>query len=72
MNIGEENKILDKTKFSDWLSEQGDKSDFDVPTKEIEAELRKLIKETAKQIFKELEKYCWIKASHGGLRSFLP
>lgn len=39
----EENKIINETKFSKWLSDSGDTDSLDIPTKDIEAELRKVI-----------------------------
>lgn len=39
----EENKIIDKTKFDKWLTDAGNSDSLDVPTKDIENELRILI-----------------------------
>lgn len=39
----EENKIINETKFAKWLSDSGDADSLDIPTKDIEVELRKVI-----------------------------
>ena len=39
----EENKIINETKFAKWLSDAGQDDSLDIPTKDIEEELRKVI-----------------------------
>ncbi len=44
-------QVLEESLFADWLSEAGDCDSLDIPTKEIEKEVRKVIRKalSAKQ-----------------------